>query len=58
MAQGQSGYWNVEQCRWVGAEPTYVVPPDARPAAEQVPTQREGPKSAVDAPDVGLAARV
>ena len=43
------GYWDVERCAWVGAEPTYVVPPEiagavpaeSAAAADAVPQQRE-----------------
>lgn len=29
MADGRAGYWDVDRCAWVGAEPRYVVPPAA-----------------------------
>jgi len=29
------GYWDVHRCAWVGAEPTYVVPPLPEPAADE-----------------------
>ena len=28
----QQGYWDVNRCAWVGATPTYVLPPAAGPA--------------------------
>ena len=27
MTEAKRGYWDVEACRWVGAEATYVMPP-------------------------------
>ena len=27
MTEAKRGYWDVEACRWVGAEATYVLPP-------------------------------
>lgn len=42
MATDKRGYWDHEQCRWVGVEPSYVVPPDvtAPVAPDVVPVQR------------------
>ena len=52
------GYWDVEQCAWVGAEPTNVVPPaPASPEATAetaVPTPRTGAE--VPAPSAPAAA--
>lgn len=31
VINARPGYWDVNSCAWVGAEPMYVVPP-ARPA--------------------------
>jgi hypothetical protein len=55
MAEKQ-GYWDVQRCAWVDAEPTHVVPPAARgdAAAEvAVPEPRPSAEPALtaDAPD-------
>jgi hypothetical protein len=44
----QPGYWDVDRCCWVGADPVYVVPPlrhaehahDGVPGASELPEPR------------------
>ena len=46
------GYWDIEACAWVGAEPTHVVPPVPLPPVpdtlveDSVPAPRSGAETA------------
>ena len=46
------GYWDIETCTWVGAEPTHVVPPvpvrpvPDTPVEDSVPAPRSGAETA------------
>ncbi len=65
MAENKRGYWDYQQCRWVGSEASYVVPPAAEvarpvdavaPVAEAVPAQRAGATPAADGSPAIVAA--
>ena len=45
------GYWDVEQCAWVGAEPTHVAPP--APASPEAPVDAAlpAPRTGAEVPD-------
>ena len=67
MAMDKRGYWDYQQCRWVGTDPSYVVPPAAgatlpadagAPVVEAVPAQRPGSTLLSGAPEAPLAPTV
>ena len=43
MTNARPGYWDIERCEWVGAEPTHVAPPMAAPPVPETPVEDSVP---------------